>query len=54
MCYTAHTKSSPCECCLEIQKELTKVKLGGSMELSIKLGVGVGQTMVLHVGGVHN
>ena len=41
------------QCSLEIQKELHEAELAENVNLSVKLGIGVGRAMVIHVGGVY-
>ena len=41
------------QCCLDIQEELKDVQLAENLVLSVKLGVGVGEGQILHVGGVY-
>lgn len=40
------------QCALEIKDKLTDVPLAANIRLNIKIGVGVGDISILHVGGV--
>lgn len=40
------------QCALEISEKLKEVRLAGQVELSVKIGIGVGEVCVMHVGGV--
>lgn len=40
------------QCALEIQSNLHKAELQDGVTLSVKIGIGVGEVSVLHLGGV--
>lgn len=40
------------QCALEIKDKLQDVKFGNNITLSVKIGVGVGEVSILHIGGV--
>lgn len=40
------------QCAIEIQNEMHAAKLSSDVTLSVKFGIGVGPTHMLHVGGV--
>jgi hypothetical protein len=40
------------QCALEINNTLQDVKFGENITLSVKVGIGVGQISILHIGGV--